>query len=412
MTKAKRGRRKPLARGIYQDKYGIGIPIDGKEHRFPRGTPLEELRRFKRESMQARPPKRVRTHTLDAYFHEYLKTIPDEPRPQRDGTIKEGYRRRNERALWRHWQLAGFGGRAPGAITSVDVRQQLAAWESVGAKGRAIAPATRKHLRRLLGAVYRTANGKAGYNPVREVRTVTLRYEEPRAIPYAIVDLILQQMPDKVAGHVNRAKLRLRVQAYTGLPPAQVARLKPRDLDLEDRAVLARPRRKGEGVAAIRLPLIEEGVEALRAFAAADAFGPFNSRNLARTWRLAVTKARQQWEAARAQGLHTHRWPLPEDVRAYDLRHSFGTELMLTTGNLKVVADMLMHATLTTTARYTLAAVARHLRDAADAIHLDRAGSIVGSTEDGSRWPQLAAVVQSGDATGASRLPRKPRRKR
>ncbi|MGE0041508.1 MAG: tyrosine-type recombinase/integrase [Vicinamibacterales bacterium] len=394
MTSTHRGRRKRVATGIYRDRFGFAIPVDGKEHRYPLGTPLEELRRAKRELMDARPARRARAHTLDYHFDEYLKTIPDVPRPQPDGSVREGRRRRDERALWRHWQAAGFGTRPPGSVKALEISQQLATWGSQpsGPRGRVLTPATLKHLRRLLGVVFTTANGRSGYNPVRDVKAVTLRYEEARAIPYALIDLIFAAMPDlgapergtakKTGGPgrsaVNRSRIRLLVMAYTGLPPAQLKRLEPRDLRLDDHAVLARPRRKGAGSRARLLPLSDQGVAALRAFAEANCFGSFNTRVLSRTWRAAVTRVRAAWEQARRDGVHQHPWPLADDVRAYDLRHSFGTELLLATNSLKTVGDMLLHSSRSTTARYTLGAVDPLLRDAAEklAARLTKGGGV------------------------------------
>jgi integrase len=48
---------------------------------------------------------------------------------------------------------------------------------------------------------------------------------------------------------------------------------------------------------------------------------------------------------------------LPPNCRPYDLRHSFGDELYRVTGDLGAVGEILQHASLETTKRYTARAV-------------------------------------------------------
>lgn len=363
-----RGRRKRLITGVYSDRFGVTVRVRTKEVRFPLGTPLEELKRARKDLQDELAGTPTRRGTLGSAFDAYLKTVP------------EGHRRRDEAALLLHWREAGFADLAPGGVKGLEIRQQLTAW-----KGR-FSPATIKHLRRVLGAVYRAVNGKSGYNPVRDVPTVTLRYEEPRAIPYEIIELIFAQMPDlgraeknEHRSTVNKTKLRLKVMAYTGIPPAQLKRILPRDVDLRAKMVLARPRRKGAGADARQLPLTDQGVRAFESFIAGDCFGWFNTRSAAQVFRRAITKAQHAWEQEQAKQKKHIPWPLPDDTRAYDLRHSFGTQLLLATGDLKLVADMLLHANLSTTARYTLAAVDPRLKAGADALSKRMRGSDRGS---------------------------------
>ena len=48
----------------------------------------------------------------------------------------------------------------------------------------------------------------------------------------------------------------------------------------------------------------------------------------------------------------------------YDMRHSFGTEVYRSTGDLKVTKEMMGHSTMRMTERYTLAAVPERQRHA------------------------------------------------
>jgi hypothetical protein len=213
-----RGKRTTLATGIYADQAGITVRVQkgsGKtavileSPRFPLGTPLEELRQVRRDLKDqlgdADPDHQA--NTLGIAFDAYLDTFP-----------KGSARRRDESALLEHWRAAGWEARAIGAVTSLDIRQQLATWSGK------FQPATINHLRRVLGAVYRAVNGKSGFNPVRDVPKLTVRYEDPRAIPYDVIEFIFSHMPDigqpvkgrKGRPSVSGTKVDLRTMAYTG----------------------------------------------------------------------------------------------------------------------------------------------------------------------------------------------------
>jgi hypothetical protein len=64
--------------------------------------------------------------------------------------------------------------------------------------------------------------------------------------------------------------------------------------------------------------LVAPAVDALRDFVAAKAFGPFDPRSMARTWRLAIRKAEAAW--ATDPETRDRPWPVHADARPYDLR--------------------------------------------------------------------------------------------
>ena len=193
--------------------------------------------------------------------------------------------------------------------------------------------------------------------------------DEARAVSQALIDAIFAAMPDRgrpTKGHprssVNLTKLRLRVMATTGLPPAQIMRLSPADVNLTARTIYVRPRRKGKGVAGRTLPLTHAAVEALQAFAAAGAWGRFSTHSMGMSFARAVETARQAWEAA------GQRWDVPQGFRAYDLRHSFLSAAYAVTGDIRAVAELGLHASLQTTRRYTEGAVSGRTQLARDAL--------------------------------------------
>ena len=344
----KRGKRKRLATAIYEDAYGVSIRIRGKEHRYPKGTPTEQLIRKRndlRDELAVAPARRC---TLASDIDAFLLTIPD------------GRRRDELTTELSHWRGV-FGPRASLDVKPIEIKQQLAAWRTDGPNGQ---PFSAKHCNNLLHslrAVY-TANHGRAQNPALEVKVFPVRYDDARAIPSVIIDRIIDGMPDRgmptgqgegTLPTVNLSKLRLRVMRYTGLSQAMLKRVEPHHLDFKRKTMYVTTRLKGAGVEAATLKLIDPAVDAWRALNKAGGLGTFSTRSLAACWRRAVNRAKRDWEAQEAKRSQPRPWPIHEHDRAYDLRHSFGTWLMVETGDLQATADMLRHRNLNTTRRYT-----------------------------------------------------------
>jgi integrase len=171
--------------------------------------------------------------------------------------------------------------------------------------------------------------------------------------------------------------------AWTGLSQKALAALQPSQIDLVAGTLLTTARRKGAGVAPALLPLLPQAVTALRAFAAANAWGPFSAASMRKSW----------LRAAAAAGL-------PPGTRPYDLRHSYGTAVFLASGSLEATGALLQHADARTTRRYALAAVHPVLTAALGRWpHTPQAGPVVGpappedigkqAANDGSERPSV-----------------------
>lgn len=362
----KRGKRKRLATAIFEDKYGVSICIRGKEHRYPKGTPTESLIRKRndlRDDLAASPARRG---TLSSDIDAFLLSIP------------EGRRRDELTTELEHWRGV-FGPRASLDVKPIEIKQQLAAWRTESPNGQ---PFTAKHCNNLLHslrAVY-TANHGRTHNPALEVKVFPVRYDDARAMPSAILDLIIDGMPDRgmplngIVPEVNLSKLRLRVMRYTGLSQAMLKRVEAHQLDFKRKTMYVTTRLKGAGVEGATLKLIDQAVEAWRALAKAGGLGTFSTRSLAHAWRRAVNRAKRQWEAQEAKRSHPRPWPIHADDRAYDLRHSFGTWLLTETGDLQATAEMMRHRNLNTTRRYTRKAAEK--RTALAVQRLNRSGGL------------------------------------
>src|SRR5262249_7369014 len=87
-----------------------------------------------------------------------------------------------------------------------------------------------------------------------------------------------------------------------------------------------------------------------------------------------------------------------EDFRFHDLRHTFASHFMMSTGDLVALQKILGHATLAMTMRYAHLAPA-HLRKAMDAFHL-------------GAWRAHGATIERGDGPRASEVRGKMERPR
>lgn len=354
----KRGRRELLITGVYQDCYGIGIPIRGKEHRYPLGTPLDELAKARRELLDEAGPSPARRGTLAADAPTYLATLPAD--------ITSGINRRRRKSdatrLLDHWIEATvivdgrettLGALPRNAITPLQVKTQLTAWLNHGGKdGKPLGEITCNNRRLELSLLYTALNGKEGYNPVRAVPKFGKTYDDPRGFDLAALDAVIELMPnlgrprkgdkleDGTYPTVNLAKIRLRVMRECGIPPQTLKRVEPHDIRLAAKELTIRPRRKGKGAKGRVLPLTSAAAKALRAFVDANAFGWFDQRAVNRSFKRAVKRYRAQWALD-----HPHEpCPVPADLHAYDLRHGFLSDLYRQTKNPKVVSHLAGHA--------------------------------------------------------------------
>lgn len=379
----RRGSRRRLAPNIYEDGTGIAVVVKGqKEHRFPHGTPIGTLEatrdRLKNKARLAAPP---RTGSLAADAAAYLKTI------------SETRKLANAAGYCAHWTTAvdsqgvPFGEQSRFALTPLVIEQIVARWLRDG-----VAASSCKKRLSALSAIFDKVNGEDDPNPVSKVARPKEPEPEPRAIALDVVARILAAMPDR--GHprkgqkrptVSRSKLALAFMAYTGIPPAQIARINP-DTDIDWSAtdddgeplpaLRRRPRRKGKGTPTSWIGLEPPAADALQQLIAASGrtdagtLQPLDTHAMDNAWRRACAHViREQLEAGET--------PLPHRVvdgqlmtttRPYDLRHSWLTHLAKVSGNLAGVQEHAQHATPRQTMRYIGAAIPVSARQVSKAV--------------------------------------------
>lgn len=341
-----------LPRGIHATATGFRAFVRVKGHplaskRFPKTTDLQTVKDWRartRLQLRAKSPTVLApdgTFATDALV--YLQTVSALT------TIQE---RRKHILEW----VTLFGEMLRKDITPQMIRQQRDAWLNAGYAGSSV-----NHRLRALQNLWTVLDGRHASNPIREVPECDEPDAAPRALPYWVIVRLLAAMPERGQGIKNTAradasqtKARLAVMVWTGLPPAQIMRLEPSDVNLSARTVFVRRRRKGKrgdpeaGVKGRVLPLNAKGVAALKRFAVLNCWGKFSTSSVYKSFQRAV-KALNQTPAFKAKPL--------VGIRPYDLRHSYVSELLKATGDPKVTQRLALHSSFETTLKYVRGAV-------------------------------------------------------
>ncbi len=131
----------------------------------------------------------------------------------------------------------------------------------------------------------------------------------------------------------------------TGLRISEALRLKKRDVPLVDSLIVL-----GKGNKERAVPVLPSVREAVSAYAA---LAPFSGE---KSGALFLSRTGQPMSARDAQGLMQRlrgRLGLPASATPHALRHSFATHLLKHGGDLRSVQELLGHASLSTTQKYT-----------------------------------------------------------
>ena len=259
------------------------------------------------------------------------------------------YRERERNiGLW----VEEFGSRRRESITTDEIAVIMQGWEQQG-----YAASTLNHRRGALMHLWSRLDGHKADNPVARIPRYKEPRPEPRGLSWDDVDGILAVMPERgqpVAGRTlddgSKTKARLAVMAFTGMTQGQLKKLRPEDVFWRESAIKAPARSKGQGASAQVLPVTRHGLEALARFAELDCWGTFSNASLNKSFQRACAKV----------GI--------VGKRAYDLRHTFGTEMYRRTHDPLLVQQLMLHRSPETTRRYILGAVPDVLQRAVDTV--------------------------------------------
>ena len=368
---ASRRRRLLIEPGIYRDRNSLVCvvrmgsrktnEIPPRRGRWPLGTDLQKIRawrlRQQAEMLELRETGPAEG-TLAGDVPTFLHLLP------------EGRRRQDFSDLLEHWIACPLGLEPRATLTRDVILAQRSRWLEAGA-----AIVTVNHRFRALRALYHTLDGIDVPHPTDGIKYLRPPRRRHRFIPITYVEDILKAIPDRGrADHAggtrpaySELKIRLTIMAWTGIPPMQLERLRPRDVDLVHARITLPPRHKGTGTEEKPLPLMPHAVDAFRDYARVGLWGKaFSRSSMKKSWVGGIRRVTAALEKAAAESgdrtaVDAFLDAIPPKCRPYDLRHSFATEAYRLTGDLGAVAELLQHASLETTKIYTGGAVSERV---------------------------------------------------
>ena len=229
-------------------------------------------------------------------------------------------------------------------LKAMDFRAWLARRQTEGLS-RSSAARALSAVRTFFGWLART--GRAENPAIATVRTPKVPRTVPKPLSEADARLVLDRVQDVARedwrGLRDRAVLMLLYGA--GLRIGEAVALNVGDLP-EDGAL----RVLGKGGKERMVPLLPRVTEAIRAYLAACPYDSGPGTPLfrgARGGRMNAETARRAMQAVRTV------FALPETASPHALRHSFATHLLGAGGDLRAIQELLGHASLGTTQRYT-----------------------------------------------------------
>lgn len=239
--------------------------------------------------------------------------------------------------------IALFGDQEADTITPAQIRAQRDRWLTIGPRSRQqgktriieakpLAASSVNHRLRALENLF-TVLWPHSANPVRHVPEADPPETLPRALDATVVEKLFAVLPP------GKTRARLQVLRAIGQPAKTLMRLKPADVDLELGVMYLPRRKKGKGKRGIALPLLPSAVEAFKALIEVKGWGEFSTSGMHSLVQRACAK---------------HGLP---KVTPYQLRHTFGTNFLAATKDLRATQRAMNHSTLDLTLRYAEAAV-------------------------------------------------------
>lgn len=299
MTTSRRaGARHRLATGIYRDKSGVSIIISvqgrSSEHRAPVGMSLPDLKRLRArlrlESSATAPP----THDRGTLAHDIERYL---------AMSKHLVCWSTRRGELRHWVQVLGARRTRYSVKRSDVLDARSRWLSAGT-----APKTVNNRVVALRALWTALDGPEAPCPADRIRALSVPRQPPSGVATATISAVYQALLHaERTGRLKDSKIRARFRmlAETGRRPSEIMRIQPTDFDLERGVWHVRDGKGGFTPGGVFMTAAVR--EAVEEFIAADAFGCWQTNQMARTLR-----AVGGW---------------PKGVRPYTLRHTLGMAL-------------------------------------------------------------------------------------
>ena len=198
------------------------------------------------------------------------------------------------------------------------------------------------------------ADGLAGHDPAAAVKPPTPAKRLPKALPLSDVEAILEAAGAAGTTLALRDRALLEVLYGTGARISEAVGLAVDDLDTVDRTVLLR----GKGSKERLVPFGSYAAEAIEAYLVRGRPELVSAATPGGALFLNSRGGRLSRQSAWAVLTRTaERAGVTRDVSPHTLRHSFATHLLDGGADVRVVQELLGHASVTTTQVYTLVTV-------------------------------------------------------
>ncbi len=234
--------------------------------------------------------------------------------------------------------LSTLQGLSPADVRAFLTRRRK---EGLGPRGIQRAMAALRSFYRYL-AREKLADGAA----LRAIRSPKLPRTLPRPISETDVARTIEEAGENEVPWIAARDTALVTLLYgTGLRISEALRIKKRDVPLSDSLIVL-----GKGNKERAVPVLPSVREAVSAYAA---LAPFTGE---KSGALFLSRTGKPMSARDAQGLMQRlrgRLGLPASATPHALRHSFATHLLKHGGDLRSVQELLGHASLSTTQKYT-----------------------------------------------------------
>lgn len=322
-------------------------PFPARTKRWPAGTPVATMELWHATQLAAlRGARATHTERQRTADHQLAPATLMSTAVERHIAAMRPDMHRETAASWRRWlrlAAAAFPNRTPESITAAEWTEMLRAWERDGLPGSTYrgrpGALTLNNIRICFVAFYRTLDPD-GVNPARKIPRRTAPALVPRGIPMADAWRIVAAVP------WAPMRARLTLMLVLGLRPVEVAGIDPwRQWDRRRGTLYIGGLKKGRGTRGRMLgPLPALAIEALTTLERLGKFGAFTSTALNQAFKLGLDAA-----GLRAQ------YPA---LRPYDLRHTFGTHVYVSTRDIKATQEAMGHSPgSAVTHTYVMAAV-------------------------------------------------------
>ena len=289
---------------------------------------------------------------VDRWIDEFLSYIQYE-RGLAANTV-QSYRR--DLALWRRFcAQEGIDGAAPSDSNVTEFLDRLRTGKAPASKP--FAPSSVARILVSLRSFYRFCGREKGLktDPTAKVGAPKRPRSIPKAIPLEDVERVLEQPDGSLLGVRDRAILETLYGA--GLRISELVGLDVDDVDLEEGSVLVRT---GKGSKSRRVPVGRAAVAATGAYLTGTrpelvrrraAAGPRSGAAAFLNARGGRLTRQGCWKILKT---YARRAGVGEKVSPHTLRHSFATHMLDAGADIRVVQELLGHASLATTQVYTL----------------------------------------------------------